>query len=91
MSQNRNELCSCGSEKKYKNCCMVQDNNSFFKKNRVTLFVAAFVLSFSYLFFDKFSNSEETIYCYECRAYFPISQAAQHKDEDGNPYNLTTK
>mgnify|MGYP000362601985 CR=1 FL=1 len=26
-------------------------------------------------------NSEDTIYCYECRGYFPVSQAASHQTE----------
>ena len=81
MSQNRNELCSCGSKKKYKNCCMLETNNSFFKKNKVTLFVVAFILSFAYFFSNKIMNSEETVYCYECKGYFPASQAAAHKTE----------
>ena len=30
---------------------------------------------------NNVSNAEETVYCYEGKAYFPISQAAAHKTE----------
>ena len=81
MLQNRNQACSCGSGKKYKNCCMKGSEKSFFIKNRVTIFLASFILFFGFLIFDGISNSEDTIYCYECKGYFPESQAAAHKTE----------
>ena len=54
---------------------------SFLTKHKITILVISFILYFGYLMFDGVSNSEETIYCYECKAYFPISQASAHKTE----------
>ena len=81
MKQSRNEICECGSGKKYKNCCMIETENSFIKKNGVKIIVAAFLFFFGYFLFDKVISSEDTIYCYECERYFPESQAAAHKTE----------
>ena len=81
MKQNRNEICECGSGKKYKNCCMRENGNSFIKKYGTKIVVATFFFFFIYMFSDKIMNSEETVYCYECKRYFPESQAAAHKTE----------
>ena len=81
MKQNRNEICECGSGKKYKNCCMRGNENSFIKKYGTKIVVATFFFFFIYMFSDKIMNSEETVYCYECKSYFPESQAAAHKTE----------
>jgi len=81
MLQSRNQVCSCGSGKKYKNCCMDGSKRSFFAKNRITIFALCFIIFFGYLIFDGISNSEDTVYCYECKKYFPESQAAAHKTE----------
>ena len=81
MKQSRNEMCECGSGKKYKNCCMIETENSFIKKNGVKIIVATFLFFFGYFLFDKVMNSEESVYCYECRGYFPVSQAASHQTE----------
>tara|TARA_B000000609_G_scaffold30229_1_gene20567 strand:- start:1007 stop:1300 length:294 start_codon:yes stop_codon:yes gene_type:complete len=58
-----------------------QPKKSFLSKNKITMFALSFILYFGYLMFDGVSNAEETVYCYECKAYFPISQAAAHKTE----------
>ena len=81
MKQSRNEICECGSGKKYKNCCMIETENSFAKKNGVKIIVVIFLFFFGYFLFDKIMNSEDSIYCYECRGYFPASQAASHQTE----------
>ena len=82
MKQNRNEMCNCGSGKKYKNCCMIETKGEKFgQKYGVRIVVAAFLLFFGYLLFDKFKNSEETVYCYDCKRDFPVSQAAAHQTE----------
>ena len=80
MKQSRNEMCECGSGKKYKNCCMIETENSFVKKNGVKIIVAAFLFFFSYFLFNKIINSEESVYCYECKGYFPKSQTG-HQTE----------
>ena len=81
MKQNRNEICECGSGKKYKNCCMRENGNSFIKKYGTKIVVATFFFFFIYMFSDKIMNSEDTVYCYECKSYFPESQAAAYKTE----------
>src|SRR5690625_2358535 len=34
MSVGRNDLCPCGSKKKYKHCCLVKENDSLLKNQR---------------------------------------------------------
>ena len=80
MKQSRNEMCGCGSGKKYKNCCLMETENSFVKKNGVKIIVAAFLFFFGYFLIDKIMNSEESVYCYECKGYFPKSQTG-HQTE----------
>ena len=58
-----------------------EPQKSFLTKHKIPIFAISFILYFGYLLFDGVSNSEETIYCYECKAYFPISQASAHKTE----------
>ena len=58
-----------------------EPKKSFLAKHKITIFAISFFLYFGYLMFDGLSNSEETIYCYDCKAYFPKSQAASHKTE----------
>ena len=36
----------------------------------------------SFFFLDGTSAEEETIWCYECKKYFPKSQAASHITEE---------
>ena len=56
MKVNRNELCSCGSGKKYKNCCLTKnDSNNNSKLGFLALAVAIMlsIIYFGYNYLDE--------------------------------------
>ena len=75
MQQSRNEKCNCGSGKKYKNCCIHNDENSFIKKSGIkTLIVASLLLlggNAIYSIYDKEPIPDDWEWCEDCRAYKP--------------------
>ena len=71
MNQSRNEKCSCGSGKKYKNCCMETTNESYLKKNRVKIAIIVFSFLIVISIIDRYVNSDPVVWCYECGKYVP--------------------
>ena len=75
MEQSRNEKCHCGSDKKYKNCCMKSSTESFFKKNGIkTLIITGLlflVVNAVYTIIDREPTPDDWEWCENCRAYKP--------------------
>ena len=77
MMQARNELCSCGSGKKFKNCCMESSGNSFIKKNAIKILVlGGMILLLGNAIFGIFDKIEQKKsipsdweWCENCRAW----------------------
>ncbi len=69
MKQSRNDVCECGSGKKYKNCCMIDSGKSFFNKYGMRVFIVVFTCFLSWAFYNKYMNVEPTVWCYECNRY----------------------
>ena len=78
--QSRNEMCECGSGKKYKNCCMIDSGQSFIKKYGYKMIVILFVCFFIGAFYSKYINAEPTVWCYECQRYV-LESSKGHKTE----------
>ena len=78
--QSRNEKCKCGSGKKFKSCCMKDSEASIFRKYGYKILIFVFVCFFFGAFYNKYINTEETIWCYECQRYVPIDSKG-HKTE----------
>ena len=71
MDQSRNEKCSCGSGKKYKNCCMEKTSESYLKKNRVKIAIIIFSSLLLFSVIDRYVNADPAVWCYECKKYVP--------------------
>ena len=69
MKKSRNDVCECGSGKKYKNCCLIDHGESFFQKYGNKIFLVGFFSFLSWAFYVKFINVEPTVWCYECNRY----------------------
>lgn len=70
--QSRNEKCKCGSDKKFKNCCMKDSGGSLFRKYGYKILILVFVCFFFSAFYNKYISTEETVWCYECQRSVPI-------------------
>tara|TARA_Y100001970_G_C13650884_1_gene563517 strand:+ start:64 stop:309 length:246 start_codon:yes stop_codon:yes gene_type:complete len=74
MNQSRNDKCSCGSGKKYKNCCM-SDGGASYKKNGIKIFIIAGLLLLAgnaiYSVIDREPIPADWEWCDDCRAYKP--------------------
>ena len=76
MNQSRNEKCSCGSGKKYKNCCMNKSGTSFLRRYSY-VFILFMVMSVSaYVIFDLYGRyqrsgptNEYDVFCLDCNKY----------------------
>ena len=71
----RNQPCPCGSGKKYKNCCMKNTQDSFFKKNGIKILILGTLLFLAanaiHSIIDRDPMPADWEWCDDCRAYKP--------------------
>ncbi len=83
MKQSRNELCSCGSGKKYKNCCMIKSDQSFIRKNGYKMVICFLLGFFIVIFYNTYIKAGPIRYYYECDRQVDANETG-HQFEDPN-------
>lgn len=82
MKTGRNESCPCGSGKKYKKCCMVNDNKLIEKKYSEYLELKSKHLLKEPVFFDELRTLQEIIDAYDLLGYVvDVETTKYEKDE----------
>ena len=68
MKVSRNEPCSCGSDKKYKNCCGkdVDEKQSFLSRNLIPIILAAVLAATIFGFITFFLGDRTEMEAYKC-------------------------